>query len=180
MLVNDEIPDFKRIDPDLRVVVEKVIRELDVAYDATKEDGYDGVIEPVMETHAPSMRRPRSRGTWGDQEVYDPYRLPDALRQLPVNVIPSDKIGPCEPILVAFMRGDTRGEVAPMPIFRQVRSHLVNCYQVTRVVILVMDVWNPSKHFAESRLDLDAHRSRGIAFIPLIAHPDGLARVSLP
>ena len=43
---------------------------------------------------------------------------------------------------------------------RQVRKHLIDCFNDTGAVLVVTDVWSP-KLLEESLLDLDAHETRG-------------------
>ena len=62
---------------------------------------------------------------------------------------------------------------------RQVRSHLINCYGNTEIVVLFTDIWDKRK-FEESRLDIEAHRGGGVVFLTGLVSGDRIIAAPLP
>lgn len=84
-----------------------------------------------------------------------------------INLIPSDIEGPCCTTLLAVSKGEKRASGFPA-IMQQVREHLIRCFEKTRVVVVVCDVWRPdilNDHIG----DLRAHHDRGVRFLFLLA-----------
>ncbi len=89
-----------------------------------------------------------------------------------VVVIPGRGHGACAPIVLAIARGrDGRSPHSVPTVMREVRAHLISCFEVAEVVLLLTDRWDPDL-LRESALDLDAHAARAVSrkvLIPLVA-----------
>jgi hypothetical protein len=95
-----------------------------------------------------------------------------------INLIPSKTQGTCRTILVAVSKGDKKatGFTSTM---RQVRAHLIDCWDTTRVVVVLCDEWSPKK-LDEHLRDLRAHHRRGIHFVFLLAGTPGNVLAPVP
>ena len=83
-----------------------------------------------------------------------------------INVIPGHQKVACTRITLAMSAGTSpiRGLGFPS-VMRSVREHLIDCEQVTRVVILLTDTWNPRLN-KEHIGDVMAHARRGRYVVP--------------
>ena len=96
----------------------------------------------------------------------------------PINVIPSNGIeGPCRRTLLAMARGRGRRPGSFEAVLREVRRHLIDC-DCTRFVILLTDRWAPDE-FEEHRQDIEAHRRRGVIFLPILVTGNTLNALSI-
>lgn len=82
-------------------------------------------------------------------------------RSSDINIIPGNEIGICCPLALALCQG----EAASRPygfrnVMRKVRSHMINCFYDTGVVMIVTDVWSP-RLIEESLEDMEAHQAKG-------------------
>lgn len=87
-------------------------------------------------------------------------------------VIPGREPGHCAPIVLALARGrDGRSHQSVPSVMREVRAHLISCFEIAEVVILLTDRWDPDL-LKESEPDFSAHAARPVArkvLIPLVA-----------
>lgn len=87
-------------------------------------------------------------------------------------VIPGDGPGHCAPIVLAIAKGkDGRSRYGLPNVMREVRAHLIACFEIAEVVILLTDRWDPDL-MKESEGDFFAYgsRSRGRkALIPVVS-----------
>ena len=75
-------------------------------------------------------------------------------------VIPGDSPGHCAPIVLAVAHG-SRGRFGLAFIMREIRAHLIQCFETAEVVILLTDVWDPNGGLMkESLLDFQAYAWR--------------------
>jgi hypothetical protein len=75
-------------------------------------------------------------------------------------VIPGDGPGHCAPIVLAVAKGkDGRSRHGLPNVMRDVRAHLIHCFEIAEVVILLTDRWDPDL-MKESEGDFYAHGSR--------------------
>lgn len=75
-------------------------------------------------------------------------------------VIPGDGPGHCAPIVLAIAKGkDGRSRHGLPNVMREVRAHLIHCFEIAEVVILLTDRWDPDL-MKESERDFYAHGSR--------------------
>jgi hypothetical protein len=75
-------------------------------------------------------------------------------------VIPGDGPGHCAPIVLAVAKGkDGRSRHGLPNVMREVRAHLIHCFEIAEVVILLTDRWDPDL-MKESESDFYAHGSR--------------------
>jgi hypothetical protein len=90
-----------------------------------------------------------------------------------INLIPSKNRGACCTILLAVSKGaDKRSAVGFPKIMTQVKTHLIDCTDKTRVVIVLCDHWSPTT--LDDHLDeLRAHHRRGVRFLFLMAGTPG-------
>jgi len=87
----------------------------------------------------------------------------------PINLIPGKPGAPCCTIVVAMASGSRKGKRMGFPqTMRNLRSHLICCAQITKLAIVVTDVWDP-KLLEESRQDLLAHKDNGLQLVVLFA-----------
>lgn len=87
-------------------------------------------------------------------------------------VIPGDGSGHCAPIVLAIAKGkDGRSRHGLPNVMREVRAHLIHCFEIAEVVILLTDRWDPDL-MKESEGDFYAYgsRSRGRKLlIPMVS-----------
>ena len=87
-------------------------------------------------------------------------------------VIPGDGPGHCAPIVLAIAKGkDGRSRHGLPNVMREVRAHLIQCFEIAEVVILLTDRWDPDL-MRESEPDFSAYVSRPIGskvLIPLVS-----------
>lgn len=87
-------------------------------------------------------------------------------------VIPGDSPGHCAPIIIAIAKGRDRRSRFGLPnVMREVRAHLINCFEIAEVVLLLTDQWDP-QIMKESEYDFSAYSSRSIrqkVLIPLVS-----------
>ncbi len=75
-------------------------------------------------------------------------------------VIPGDGSGRCTPIVLAIAKGrDGRSRYGLPNVMREVRAHLIHCFEIAEVVILLTDRWDPDL-MKESEGDFSAYGSR--------------------
>ena len=87
-----------------------------------------------------------------------------------INLIPSRQKGACHAVLVAVSRGASSSAATGFPkIMRQVKTHLIDCAGVTRVVIILCDQWDSKGFMDEHFEELRAHCRRGVRFVFLLA-----------
>jgi hypothetical protein len=131
-----EILDEAKIKPETRELVERLIdalRKLISDYDI------DGISERLADRGQlfPGM---------GDDGA--------------IVVIPGDGAGRCAPVVLAIAKGkDGRSRHGLPNVMREVRAHLIHCFEIAEVVILLTDIWDP-KLMKESEPDFSAHASR--------------------
>src|SRR5262249_24863747 len=88
----------------------------------------------------------------------------------PINIIPGAKKGKCRSLLLAFALGRCRRGILGLPtVMTKVKTHLIECSGITRVVILVADTWDSAEFFAEYFDELKAHHRKGVRFVFLLA-----------
>jgi hypothetical protein len=90
-----------------------------------------------------------------------------------INLIPSKNKGACCTVLLAVSKGaDKRTAVGFPKIMTQVKTHLIDCTEKTRVVIILCDNWSPTT--LDDHLDeLRAHHRRGVGFLFLMVGTPG-------
>jgi hypothetical protein len=81
-------------------------------------------------------------------------------RQTDINIIPGVEEGICCPLALALITIGSSNRYSFRTVMRQVRKHMIDCFNDTGAVLVVTDVWSP-RLLEESLLDLDAHESRG-------------------
>ena len=100
-------------------------------------------------------------GQIGYDDFHDTASLPGAHGSpksivgagMPINMVPSDVLGACHPVLLAIAKGKNKRSLKSFPmVMRQVRKHLIQC-ELTQTVLLLTDTWDPSL-FEESAEDL--------------------------
>lgn len=97
-----------------------------------------------------------------------------------VNIIPTTQSkGACCHLLLATASGSGASRRGLVGVLRQVRRHLIECFGITRVVILLTDTWDPSK-FRESRADIEAHRRGGVVFVTGVVSGRQISATPLP
>jgi hypothetical protein len=75
-------------------------------------------------------------------------------------VIPGDSPGHCAPIVLSVAKGrDGRSRHGLPNVMREVRAHLIHCFEIAEVVILLTDRWDPDL-MRESEADFSAYASR--------------------
>lgn len=86
-----------------------------------------------------------------------------------INIIPGNGPSACRPILVAISRGASRrGKVGFPNILQQVKSHLIDCTEITRIVIFLCDTWDARHFMHEHYEELRAHHRSGVRFLFLM------------
>jgi hypothetical protein len=88
-----------------------------------------------------------------------------------INLIPSNDNGACRSILVAVSKGDKKA-IGFQNVMRQVREHLIECWEQTRIVLVLCDHWSKSM-LDEHIRDVQAHHRRGVQFVFLMASSPG-------
>jgi hypothetical protein len=86
-----------------------------------------------------------------------------------ITVIPSEGNGPCNPIVLAVTSGNV-GQKGLKNVLRKVRSHLIDCFEVVEVVVVLTDRWDKND-WKESGDDFIAHLSHHRykkVFIPVV------------
>ena len=87
-------------------------------------------------------------------------------------VIPGNGSGSCAPIVFAVAKGrDSRSRFGLPKVMREVRAHLIQCFEVAEVVILLTDRWDPDL-MKESEADFSSHGSRQFGskvLIPIVS-----------
>jgi hypothetical protein len=99
----------------------------------------------------------------------------------PINLIPSTEkqSGCCREITIMVAKNaGTRGRKNFGSVLRELRSHLVQCFDRTRLVLMLHDEWD-QKAMQESELDLKAHQEHGVCFIPLLVRGNQVVKVPL-
>lgn len=81
-------------------------------------------------------------------------------RQTDINIIPGVEEGICCPLALALSTIGSPNRYSFRTVMRQVRKHMIDCFNDTGAVLVITDVWSP-RLLEESLLDLDAHESRG-------------------
>jgi hypothetical protein len=98
-------------------------------------------------------------------------------------VIPGDNAGHCAPIVLAITKGkDGRSPHGLPNMMREVRAHLIHCFEIAEVVILLTDRWDPDL-MKESEADFSAYasRSRGRkVIIPIVSWKRQLSAYEWP
>ena len=75
-------------------------------------------------------------------------------------VIPGDSPARCAPIVLAIAKGrDGRSRYGLPNVMREVRAHLIQCFEIAEVVVLLTDRWDPDI-MKESEADFSAYASR--------------------
>ena len=75
-------------------------------------------------------------------------------------VIPGDGPGHCAPIVLAIAKSkDGRSRHGLPNVMREIRAHLIHCFEIAEVVILLTDRWDPDL-MKESEADFSAYASR--------------------
>lgn len=88
-----------------------------------------------------------------------------------INLIPGHGKVACCTTLLAVSQGDKKAIGFPS-IMKQVRKHLIDCINMTRVVIVLCDHWQPD--MLEDHIgDLRAHHDRGVRFLFLMVGTPG-------
>lgn len=87
-------------------------------------------------------------------------------------VIPGHGPGHCAPIVLAIAQGrDGRSRYSLPNVMREVRAHLIRCFEIAEVVILLTDRWDPDL-MKESVPDFSAYASRSVGrkvLIPIVS-----------
>ena len=81
-------------------------------------------------------------------------------RQIDINIIPGVEEGICCPLALALSTIGSPNKYSFRTVMRQVRKHLIDCFNDTGALLVITDVWSP-RLLEESLLDLDAHETRG-------------------
>jgi hypothetical protein len=88
-----------------------------------------------------------------------------------IDLIPVHGKAACCTTLLAVSQGDKKAIGFPS-IMKQVRKHLIECANKTRVVIVLCDRWHPN--MLEDHIgDLRAHHNRGVRFLFLMVGTPG-------
>ncbi len=91
-----------------------------------------------------------------------------------VNVIPGTAGAACAPVLVALTRG-RKGPMGFDSIMQEVKTHLIRCSRITRLVLVFSDQWDGASFRKLHRAELQAHHGNGIRFRFVMAgDPDRL------
>jgi hypothetical protein len=84
-----------------------------------------------------------------------------------LNVVPGDGLAACAPAVVALVRG-WKGPFAWGKSLGALRTHLINCLRVTRLAIILADVWDAAAFASDFAPDLQALRPHGIQVVVLL------------
>jgi hypothetical protein len=87
-----------------------------------------------------------------------------------INLIPSERRGPCEALLLAVSKGWEKSIGFPK-IMREVREHLIRCPATTGVIVLCNTWW--AGVLDEHLGDLRAHHDKGVRFLFLMVGTPG-------
>ena len=87
-------------------------------------------------------------------------------------VIPGDGKGRCAPVILAIAIGkESRSRYGLPKVMRSIRAHLIECFEIAEVVILITDRWDPDI-MKESEADFSAYASRSVGrkvLIPIVS-----------
>ena len=87
-------------------------------------------------------------------------------------VLQGERTGKCAPIVLAIAMGkDGRTRFGLPNVMKQVRAHLIRCFEIAEVVILLTDLWDPNL-MKESESDFIAYSSRSYGrkiLIPIVS-----------
>ena len=148
-----------KLRPDTLARVEQVIEALRFAL--TDYD-LDELIEALGTEHSPL----RGIGGWGD-----------------IVVIPGRGHAACTPIVLAIARGrDGRSPQSVPRVMQETRAHLISCFEIAEVVLLLTDRWDPDL-LRESEPDFSAYAARTASrkvLIPLVAWKRQLTAYAWP
>jgi hypothetical protein len=154
-LAEDVADDLGRADVqvDLRSKAKELITEL---AQRLEEVGFDGLVESAMGG-----------------------AMPSSLVGI-TNVVPSTSSSACCPIVLALVRGRT-GRCGWGKTLAALRTHLIRCDRVTKVVILVTDQWDSASFDDEYAEDFRGFASRGLQWVTLLGgrSSHGFARLHL-
>lgn len=96
-------------------------------------------------------------GLFNDKSVFSQFNG--------IDLIPGAGTGNGARILLAFSSDKSKKLRLPLKnILRRVRLHLIDCLDVTKVVLIVCDKWN-IKNIKESLEDLHSWKNRGVHFL---------------
>ena len=98
-------------------------------------------------------------------------------------VIPGNGSGSCAPIVFAVAKGrDSRSRYGLPKVMREVRAHLIQCFELAEVVILLTDRWDPDL-MKESEADFSSYGSRRFGskvLIPIVSWKSKLTVYNWP
>ena len=87
-------------------------------------------------------------------------------------IIPGDGKGRCAPVVLAIAIGkESRSRYGLPKVMRSIRAHLIECFEIAEVVVLITDRWDPDI-MKESEADFSAHASRSFGrkvLIPIVS-----------
>lgn len=127
-----------------------------------EEFGYEDFVNEVT----------RDGGQWGSQSGVGSKER--------INIIPGQKDSGCYRTLLALGRGTVRSSSKSVPrMMRKVRRHLIECFNITNLVIFVTDVWDP-KMFKESEEDIKAHMNAGKKFVFILVNGKQITPMNNP
>ncbi len=148
-----------KLRPDTLARVEQVIETLRFAL--TDYD-LDELIEALGTEHSPL------RGIGGRGDIV---------------VIPGRGHAACTPIVLAIARGrDGRSPQSVPRVMQEARAHLISCFEIAEVVLLLTDRWDPDL-LRESEPDFSAYAARTVSrkvLIPLVAWKRQLTAYAWP
>jgi hypothetical protein len=86
----------------------------------------------------------------------------------PINLIPSRHKGACCPLLLAAARSNNKRSATGLPMtLRKVKTQLITCSGITRVVVVLTDTWDADE-FREHAPEFRAWHQKGIRFLFLL------------
>ena len=98
-------------------------------------------------------------------------------------VISGDGSDRCAPVILAIAKGrDARSRHGLPNVMREVRAHLIQCFEISEVVILLTDRWDADL-MKESEPDFSAYLSRQFGrkvLIPIVSWKQQLTPYSWP
>jgi hypothetical protein len=98
-------------------------------------------------------------------------------------IIPGDGKRRCAPVILAIAIGkDSRSRYGLPKVMRSVRAHLIECFEIAEVVVLITDRWDPDI-MKESEADFSAHASRSFGrkvLIPIVSWKRNLSVFNWP
>lgn len=143
----DDILTAARLQPDTLVRVRRLIQDLRAVLG---DYGIDKLLDSIGSDDCP---------------------IRDVMRDGSIVVIPGRGQGSCAPIVLALARGrDGRSPQGVPSVMREVRAHVITCFEMAEVVLLLTDRWDPDL-LRESVPDFKAHAARPVArkvLIPLV------------